>query len=129
MDVHCWRCERNVMIDLAAFPAELSHISRRLWCTCGERRCRARSRLAADKPAHRRIVPRAFDVVDIFIPRKPPERGLPQQPDQRMAAVPAGAGVSERAARHHTEAGGVVEFAIGQQARIGDDDGAAKLER
>ena len=70
-----------------------------------------------------------FGIVDIFVSRKPPEHGLPQQPDQRMATVPAGACVSERAACHHAEAEGVVEFTIGQQASIGRDDRATKLER
>ena len=55
-------------------------------------RCRrARSRLAADDPAHRRIMPQAQGVIDIFVAGKPPEHRLPQQPDQRMAAIPAGA--------------------------------------
>ena len=71
----------------------------------------------------------AFGVVHVFVSGKPPEHGLPQQPDQCMATVPAGACVSERAARHRAEAEGVVEFAIGQQARIGRDDRTAKLER
>ena len=93
-------------------------------------RCRrARSRLAADDPAHSRIVAQTFSIVDILISRKPPEHGLPQQPDQRMATILAGACVSERAACHHAEAEGVVEFAIGQQSGIGGDGGAAKLER
>jgi hypothetical protein len=39
MDVHCWRCERSVTIDAAAFPAELSYIGRRFRCSCGERCC------------------------------------------------------------------------------------------
>src|SRR5690242_10697125 len=69
-----------------------------------------------------------FGVVDVFAPRKPAEHGLPQQPDQCMAAVVAGACVGELLARHRAEAEGIVEFAIGQQARIGSDDGAAKLE-
>jgi hypothetical protein len=46
-----------------------------------------------------------------------------------MAAVPAGMGVGERAARHHAGTEGVVELAIGQQASIGRDDRAANLER
>jgi len=37
MDVSCWRCERSVTIDLAAFPADLSYIGRRFRCPCGER--------------------------------------------------------------------------------------------
>jgi hypothetical protein len=48
------------------------------------RRCRRTgSRLAADDPAHRRIVAQAFGVVDIFV--SPPEHRLPQQYDQGMA--------------------------------------------
>jgi hypothetical protein len=41
-------------------------------------RCRrARSRPAADDPAHRRIMPQAQGVVDILVPGKPPEHRLP----------------------------------------------------
>jgi hypothetical protein len=29
---------------------------------------------------HRRIVAEMFDIVDIFVSRKPPEHGLPEQP-------------------------------------------------
>ena len=71
----------------------------------------------------------AFGIVHVFISGKPPEHGLPQQPNQCMAAVLAGACVGELLTRHRAEAEGIVEFAIGQQARIGGDDGAAKLER
>jgi hypothetical protein len=46
-----------------------------------------------------------------------------------MAAVLAGACVGELLARHRAEAEGIVEFAIGQQASIGRDDRASKLER
>jgi hypothetical protein len=71
----------------------------------------------------------AFGIVHVFVSGKPPEHGLPQQPDQSMAAVLAGACVGERLARNRAEAEGIIEFTIGQQARIGSDDGAAKLER
>ena len=38
MSVSCWRCERRVSIDLAAFSPEASYIGRRFRCTgCGER--------------------------------------------------------------------------------------------
>src|SRR3954468_11730469 len=67
------------------------------------RRRRARSRTAADDPAHRRIMAQAFGVIYILVSGEPPEHRLPQQPNKRMATVPAGAGVSERAARHHAE--------------------------
>jgi hypothetical protein len=36
MDVSCWRCERSVTIDAAAFPAKLSYIGRRFRCSCAE---------------------------------------------------------------------------------------------
>jgi len=39
MSVHCWRCQRWVEIDLAAFPSEMPYIGRRFRCACGER-CR-----------------------------------------------------------------------------------------
>jgi hypothetical protein len=45
-----------------------------------------------------------------------------------MATILADACVSEYAACHHAEAGGVVKFAIDQQARIERHHGAAKLE-
>jgi hypothetical protein len=74
-------------------------------------------------------VAQTFGVVHVLVSGEPPEHRLPQQPDQRMATVPAGARVSERAACHHAEVEGVVEFTIGQQASIGRDDRTAKLER
>ena len=46
------------------------------------------------------IVAQTFGVIYILISRETPEHRLPQ----RMATVPAGACVSERAARHDTEA-------------------------
>jgi hypothetical protein len=71
----------------------------------------------------------AFGIVHVLVSGEPPEHGLPQQPDQRMATVPAGARVSKRAACHHAQAEGVVEFTIGQQASIGSNGRASKLER
>src|SRR5262245_49058674 len=63
-------------------------------------RCRrAQSRLAADDPAHRRIMAQAFGIVHVLVSGKPPEHGLPQQPDQCMAPVLAGACVGELLAR------------------------------
>jgi hypothetical protein len=55
-------------------------------------------------------------------------RPLPKHPDQMMAAVLAGANVSEHLARHCGQTECVVEFAVCQQSRIGRDHGAAKLE-
>ena len=41
-------------------------------------------------------MPQAQGVVDIFVPGKPPEHRLPQHPDQRMAAIPAGACIGQQ---------------------------------
>ena len=79
---------------------------------------RSGSRLAADDPTHRRIMAQAFGIIDILIPGKPPEHRLPKHPDQRMAAVLAGAVVGEHVARHRAETKGIVEFAIDQQAGV-----------
>jgi len=45
-----------------------------------------------------------------------------------MPAVRARTGVGERLTRHHTEAERVVEFAIGEQSRVGGHDRTAKLK-
>ena len=67
-------------------------------------------------------------VVHILISSKAAEHRLPQQTDQRMAAVPAGSRISECLARHLGQAECVVEFAVCQQSRVGRDHGPTKLE-
>jgi len=52
---------------------------------------------------------------------------LPQQTNQRVAAVLARACIGERLARHHAQPKSVVEFAVDQQPGI--RNGAAKLQR
>ena len=99
---------------------EAAHLARRSRAT--------RGRLAADDPAHRRIMAQPLGVVHILVSGKPPEHRLPQQPDQSMPAVLAGARVGERLARHRGQAERVVEFAIGEQSGIGGDHRAAKLQ-
>jgi hypothetical protein len=71
----------------------------------------------------------ALGVVHVFVSGKSPEDGLPQQPDQRMTTVLAGACVGDQVARYGAETEDIVKFTIDQQARIGGDDRAAKLER
>ena len=88
----------------------------------------ALSRFAADNPAHRRIVAQALGVVHVLISSKTTEHRLPQQTDQRMAAVLAGARIGERLARHRAQPECVIEFAVCEQSRIGRDHGAAKLQ-
>jgi hypothetical protein len=70
----------------------------------------------------------ALGVVHIFISGEPTEHRLPQHPDQIMAAILAGASVSEHLARHRGQTECVVEFAIGKQPSIRCHHGAAKLE-
>ena len=53
---------------------------------------------------------------------------LPQQPDQRMAAVPAGPRIGKYVRGHCAQTEGVIEFAIGQQSGSGGDPGAMELQ-
>ena len=73
-------------------------------------------------------MPQAQGVVDIFVSGKPSEHRLPQQPDQRVTAIPAGACIGEQVTRHRAETESVVELAVGQQSGIGGDPGAMELE-
>ena len=66
----------------------------------------------------------SLGVVHVFVFGKPPEDGLPQQPDQRMTAILAGAYVGELVARYGAETEDIVKFTIGQQSRIGGNNGA-----
>ena len=83
---------------------------------------------AADNPAHRRIVPQTLGVVHVLISSETTEHGLPQQTDQRMAAVPTGARIGKSFDCHLGQSERVVKFAVRQQSRIGCDHGPAKLQ-
>jgi hypothetical protein len=48
-------------------------------------------RVAADHPAHRWIAAQPLGVVRVLVAGQPAEYRLPQQPDQRVASIPAGA--------------------------------------
>ena len=111
---------REVLLRRQPARLETPHLARR--CRC------ARSRPAADDPAHRRIMAQAFGVVHVLISGKPPEHGLPQQPDERMSPILAGTRIGQHVARHRAEAQGIVEFAIGQQSGIGGDPRAMELK-
>jgi hypothetical protein len=50
------------------------------------------------RTAHRGIVTKTFGIVHILIAGETAEHRLPQQTDQRMTPVLAGAGISERRA-------------------------------
>ena len=99
---------------------EAAHLARR-----GRRTLR---RLATDDPAHRRIMAQAFGIVHVIISGEPPEHRLPEQPDQSMAAVPAGPRIGEHVCGHCAETKGVIEFAIGEQSGIGGDPRAIELQ-
>src|SRR5258708_17325540 len=66
---------------------EAAHLARRCCVTV--------SGCPADNPAYRRIVAQALRVVHVLTSSKARDLRLPQQPEQRMAALPAGSRVSE----------------------------------
>ena len=82
----------EVLVCRKPLRLEAAHLARRSRATI--------SRVAADNPTHRRIVAQALSVVHILITSKTAEHRLPQQTDQRMAAVLPGARIGERLARH-----------------------------
>src|SRR6516164_7272439 len=86
------------------------------------------SRLATNNPTHRRIMTEALGIVYVLVSGKPTEHGLPQQTDQRMAAVLASARIGEHLPRQRGQPERIVKFAIGEQPGIGRDHGATKLE-
>jgi hypothetical protein len=63
----------------------------------------ALSRLTADNPAHCRIVAQAFGIVHVLVAGESTKHRLPQQTDQCMATVPAGARIGEGLARHRAQ--------------------------
>ena len=74
---------------------EASHLARR--------GCVTLSRLATDDPAHCRIMAQTFGVVHVLISSETTKHRLPQQPDQRMAAVLACARIGEHLTRHRAQ--------------------------
>jgi hypothetical protein len=76
-------------------------------------------RLAADNPAHRRIMPQTLSVIHILVSSKATKYRLPEQPGQGVPAIFAGAGVGQDIARQRRQSEHVIEFAMGKQPRIG----------
>src|SRR5882757_4902743 len=74
----------------------------------------ALGRLAADDPAHCRIVTKTFGIVHILVASETAEHRLPQQADRRMATVLAGPHIGEHVARRRGQSKCVVKFAIAQ---------------
>ena len=85
-------------------------------------------RVAADDPAHRRIMAQTFGVVHILVPGEATKYRLSEQPGQRVSTILAGACVGQNITCHRGQAECVVEFAIGQQSGIGSHRRAAKLK-
>ena len=61
------------------------------------------SRLATDDPAHCRIMAQTFGVVHVLISSETTKHRLPQQTDQRVAAVLACARIGEYLTRHRAQ--------------------------
>jgi hypothetical protein len=78
-------------------------------------------RMAADHPAHRRIAAQPVGVVHILVAGQTAEYRLPQQPDQQVPSVPAGACLRQSLAAACAQSERVVQFTIGQQSAIGGD--------
>ena len=85
-------------------------------------------RSVADHPAHRRIAAQPLGVVHILVAGQPPEYRLPQQPDQQMPSVLAGACLRQSLATACGQTEHVVQLAIGEQSAIGGDHRTAELE-
>src|SRR5271166_995901 len=73
----------------------------------------ATSSVAADNPAHRRIMPQTQGVVYDLVAGKATKYRLPEQASQGVPTILASACVGERLARHDRQAECIVEFAIG----------------
>jgi hypothetical protein len=82
---------REVLRCSEPLRLEAAHLARRS--------CTALSRLAADDPANRRIVAQTLGVVHVLISSETTKHRLPQQTDQRMASIPAGARIGKGLAR------------------------------
>ena len=85
-------------------------------------------RSAADHPTHCRVAAQPLGVVHVLVAGQPPEYRLPQQPDQEVASVLAGACLRQSLAAACGQSEHVVQFAIRQQSAIGGDHRAAELE-
>jgi len=83
---------------------------------------------AADNPAHCWVAAQPLGVVHVLVAGEPPEYRLPQQPNQEMAAVLAGACFRQSLATAHGQSEHVVQLAVGQQSAIGGYHGTAELK-
>src|SRR5262249_9090515 len=75
-------------------------------------RLRSARVVAADDPAHRRIMAQTFGVVHILVPGEATKYRLSEQPGQCVPTILASARIGQHITRHHGQADCVVEFAI-----------------
>jgi len=73
-----------------------------------------RNRSATDHPPHRRIVAQSLGVVHILVAGEPAKYRLPQQPDQQMPPVLAGARLRQSLATACGQTKNVVQLAVGE---------------
>jgi hypothetical protein len=87
-----------------------------------------RWRPAANNPTHRRIAAQTLGVVYVLVAGQPAEYRLPQQPDQEVLSVLAGACIRQFLATACGQSEHVVQLTIRQQTAIGGDHTGAKLK-
>src|SRR6266851_2219796 len=73
-------------------------------------------RFATDDPTHRWVAAQPLGVVHVLVAGQPPEYRLPQQPDQKVASVLAGARLRQYLATACSESKNVVQLAIGKKS-------------
>ena len=78
--------------------------------------------------SHRRINGESFRVVGVLVPRQATEDRLAKQGSDRVLSVRARPPFPKQLACHRGQIESIVEFAIGQQARITGHLGAVKFE-
>ena len=78
-------------------------------------------RSPTDKLAHDRVAAQPVGVIDVLVPGKARENRLPQEPGEAMPTIPASAGIDEQIRPHVSQAKGVIEFAVEQQAAVRTD--------
>jgi len=84
--------------------------------------------LAANNPAHRRIMAQPFRIIYIFVSSKTAKHGLPQHSNESVPAILADPCVQKPLICHRGEAERVIEFPVGKQSGVGGDNRTTKLE-
>lgn len=83
---------------------------------------------AADYDPQRGIDTEAFGIVDVFVAGQSAVEGLPQQGEDAVLGVAAGAGIAQATCRRRGQVEGLNEFAIGEESGITGDGGAVELQ-